>query len=240
MTKLVAIGTVLIATSTVAASQEHPSITAQPNTIWVSGEGKFEAEPDTAILNFGISAQEQTAAEAYTRASKTAEQVRQILRSNHVAPEAAEIGFFAIQPIYDYKTAIHNLIGYRVNSNVAIKLKDFSKVGPMLHQFASADVTDNQRLSYTLEDKGAAKSKAVLDAYRQARNSADALARAGGRTVGELLYAAVDSSENPLPVRPLMIAAPRMAAAEAPPPTSEFSPQMVTVTAHIGALFRLQ
>jgi len=228
--------------SPLVSAQEHPSVTALPNTVYVGADGKFEANPDTAIIEFSISAQEETSGAAYDRASKQAEQVRQILRSNGVDPKTAQIGYFAIQPVYDYKTPKRKLVGYRVNTNVSVKLKDFVKIGPILQQLASADITDSQQLNYTLEDKDNAKSKAVEDAYRHARDSADAVARAGARNVGDLIYASVDTFENPIPVRPMMMAAaaPRANMEMSQPPTAEFSPQTVTITAHVNALFQLK
>jgi uncharacterized protein YggE len=224
------------------SAQEHPSVTALPNTVYVGADGKFEANPDTAVIEFSISAQEETSGAAYDRASKQAEQVRQILRSNGVDPKTAQIGYFAIQPVYDYKTPKRKLVGYRVNTNVLVKLKDFVKIGPILQQLASADITDSQQLNYTLEDKDNAKSKAVEDAYRHARDSADAVARAGARSVGDLIYASVDTFENPIPVRSMMMAAaaPRANVEMNQPPTAEFSPHTVTITAHVNALFQLK
>ena len=63
----------------VAFSQDRPTVTAQPNSVFVGADGKFEANPDTAVMQFNISAQEATSREAYDHASKSAEQVRQIL-----------------------------------------------------------------------------------------------------------------------------------------------------------------
>ena len=60
--------------------------------ITFGADGKFEANPDTALMQFNISAQEATSREAYDHASKSAEQVRQILRSNGIEPKSAEIG----------------------------------------------------------------------------------------------------------------------------------------------------
>jgi len=110
--------------STSALGQDRPTIAAQPNTVFVGADGKFEANPDTALMQFNISAQEATSREAYDHASKSAEQVRQILRSNGIEPKSAEIGYFSLQPVYDYKTAKRKLVGYRVNANVSLKLKD--------------------------------------------------------------------------------------------------------------------
>jgi uncharacterized protein YggE len=240
MQKLLSVFVFSMLMATVASAQEHPTVVAQPNTVYVGADGKYDANPDTAVIDFAISVQEENSGTAYSRASKSAEQVREILRSNGVDPKSAQVGYFAIQPVYDYKSPKRKLVGYRVNSNVSVKLKDFSKIGSILQQLSTLDITDNQQLSYSLEDRDAAKSKAVEDAYRHTRESAEAVARAGGRTVGELVYASVDTFENPAPIRPLVMAAPRMAAEAAPSPTAEFTPQTVSITAHVNALFQLK
>src|SRR5712692_9283150 len=227
---------------TLVSAQDRPTIAAQPNTVFVGADGKFEANPDTALLQFNISAQEDSSRAAYDRASKSAEQVRQILRTNGIEPKAAEIGFFSLQPVYDWKTPKRKLVGYRVNANVSLKLKDFSKIAPIVQRLADSDVTENQSLSYTLEDMDAAKTRAVEDAYRRARESAAAVARAGGRTLGELSYASVDTFENMRIVAPMAgrpMANMRMEAA-APAPTEEFTPQNIVITAHVNAMFTLR
>ena len=115
------------------------------------------------------------------------------------------------------------------------------QVGPITQQLADANVSETQTLNYTLENIDEAKNKAVEDAYRRARNSADTIARASGRSLGELSYASVDTFENPRVVVPM--ARPMAARATAmvtPTPTEEFVPQNVTVTAHVNALFDLK
>ncbi len=127
-----------------------------------------------------------------------------------------------------------------MNANVSLKLKDFSKIAPIVQQLADADVSENQSLNYTLEDMDAAKAKAVDDAYRRARESAAALARSAGARWESLSYASVDTFEN---VRPMPMAGAMMkmsVAGAAPAPTEEFTPQSVSVTAHVNALFGLK
>jgi hypothetical protein len=225
--------------ATAALAQEHPTVTALPNSIYVGADGKFETAPDTALIQFNISVQDETSQAAYQHASKEAEQVRQVLRTNGIEPKAATIGFFSVQPAYEWKNGRQKLIGYRVTTDVTLKLKDFSKIGPITQQLAEANVSESQTLNYMLENIDDAKNKAVEDAYRRARNSAEALARASSRTVGELSYASVDVFENPRIVAPRMARA-MAAAASAPAPTEEFTPQNVTVTAHVNALFNLK
>ncbi len=143
--------------------------------------------------------------------------------------------------MYDYKDPKRKLIGYQVGASATIKFKDFTKFPPILQQLADADINNNQSLSYTLEDIDAAKSKAVEDAYRRARASANAVAHAAGRALGELSYASVDVSEGggvPYPVLSRTVMALR--GANVPAPTEEFTPQKVVVTAHVNALFELK
>jgi uncharacterized protein YggE len=207
------------------------------NSISAGADGKFEAAPDTAVIDFNISVQEEISRVAYERASQQAEQVRQILRSNGIEPKTAQIGSFSLQPVYDLKTPKRKLVGYRVSASVSLKLKDFAKLPAILQALAEANVSDTQSLAYTLEEMDSAKGKAVADAYRRARQSADAVAKASGRTLGELSYATVDTFESG-PIRPM--GAQFKTTVMAPAPTEEFTPQAVTVTAHVNTLFNLK
>jgi uncharacterized protein len=222
------------------AVAQSPTLTALPNTVFVGADGKFETAPDTALIQFNINAQADTAKAAYEQASKSAETTRQVLRANGIDPKSAEIGFFSVNPQYDWKNPKHKVIGYQVSTSVSLKLKDFSKIGSLTQQLADADVSESQSLSYTLDNTDEAKSKAVADAYRRAHSSAQSLAAASGRTLGELSYASVDTSENIRIYAPMQRKAGAMMAMESVAPTQEFTPQNVTVTAHVNAMFVLK
>ncbi|HUI83059.1 MAG TPA: SIMPL domain-containing protein [Candidatus Binatia bacterium] len=221
------------------AMAQEQSGKAIPNTVWVGADGKFESDPDTALVQFGISAQEEKLQDATQKATQAAEQVRQLLRSNAIDPGQAQIGRFATEPVYDYKNPKRKLVGYRVEANISIKLKDFSKIGPITEGLSTLDVT-NTSISYQLDSMDAAKIRAVEDALRRARDEASAVAQSSGRTLGELSYASVDTYE-PQPIRPMMArAAPGAMEAGAPPPTAGFSAEKITVTAHVNALYNLK
>jgi len=223
-------------------AQEHPAVSAQPNTVYVGADGKFEATPDTAQIQMNVSVQDDSPQAAYQRAQKDVDQVRQALRGNGLDVKLATIGFFSVQPIYEWKPK-QRIIGYRVTTDVTLKLKDFSKIGPITQQLAEANVSETQTLNYILENMDDAKNHAVEDAYRRARNSAETVARASGRTLGDLSYASVDTFENPRIVMPRMarvMAATAAPTAATPAPTEDFTPQTVTVTAHVNALFNLK
>jgi len=227
----------LIFLASISLRAQDRSMMPLPNTIWVGADGKYEADPDTALMQFSISAQEDSPQAANTRASKAAEQVRQLLSSNGMDPKQAQIGMFSVNPVYDYKNPKRKLLGYRVDTNITIKLKDFSKIGPLTQGLADMDVTGNQSLTYILDDMDAAKVKAVEDALRRAHDAAAAAAKAGGRTLGELSYASVDTYEQPRPMAaPMAMKAADVVSA----PTESFGPQKVTVTSHVNAMYNLK
>ena len=219
------------------ANAQSASPVIQPNTIQAGADGKFEAPPDTLLVQFNISAQESNSRAAYDRASKAAEQVRALLRSNGIDPKQGHVGAFSVEPVFDWRSPQRKLVGYRVSASVELKVRDLAKAGPIVEQLAGIDTAGNQSVSYTLEDMDAAKNKAVEDAFRRARSEADALAHASGRALGELSYASIDSIQQ----QPIFMRA--MAAKAAPAeqaPTAEFTPQTITVNAHVSAVFTLK
>lgn len=234
---------VLMAFCNLAIAQSQPPAgTMLVNTIYVGADGKYESAPDTAVLQFNIAGQDATAKVAYDKASAAAQQIRQALTSNGIDLKTAEISSFAVQPMYDWKDPKHRVIGYRVVSNVRVRLHEFSKVGALTQQMAEVDSTENQSLNYTLENVEAAKAKATEDAMHKAHSLANTAAVAGGRSLGELLYASVDvqSTVIPLIARPM---APMRVGAEAvtpAAPTDNFTPQSITITAHVNTMYGLK
>ncbi|HMF89506.1 MAG TPA: SIMPL domain-containing protein [Candidatus Angelobacter sp.] len=222
------------------AQAQTPTPVVQANTIFAGADGKFEAAPDTAVLRLDIAAQQDTSPAAYQHAAAAAERVRQVMKSNGLDPKALQVGFYSVQPMYDWKNPKHKVVGYRVSTSLTLKLRDFSKIGGIIEQTADIDDMQNQSLNYTLEDIEPAKSKAAEDALRKARNQASAVASAGGRTLGELLYASVDVTQPIIYAQPMVQRAAMAGVAAAPPPTAEFTPQAVTINAHVNAMFALR
>jgi len=231
---------VVLALAAVASAQVSSTPAAiQLNTIYAGADGKFEAAPDTAVIRMDIASQQDTSRAAYDHAAAAVDRVRQVLKSNGIDPKAAQFGSYQMQPMYDWKNPKHKVIGFRVSSDVTLKLRDFAKIGALVEQLADIEDTQNQSVNYTLEDIEQAKAKASEDALKKARNQAGAVATAGGRKLGELLYASVDISQPN--IVPVMAYASRSAAPMATaPPMADFTPQAVTINAHVNALFALK
>ncbi|MGD9714019.1 MAG: SIMPL domain-containing protein [Thermomicrobiales bacterium] len=222
-----------------AAQQPGPAPLA--NTIHTSAEGTFEAAPDTAVIQFHISSQEAAPKLAYERAQRQAQTLRDIMKANGIDPASAELGFFSIQPVYDWKQPKRKIVGYQVSTNVSLKVKDFTKIGPLVQQLGEQEFAETVNLSYMLDDMEAAKLKAVEKAFQRARSEAAAVAKIGGKSLGDLVHASVDAS-TPGPIVPMMMKTmqARAEAADMAPPVAEFSPSNITVHARVSTLFSMK
>ncbi|HZR32930.1 MAG TPA: SIMPL domain-containing protein [Terriglobales bacterium] len=220
------------------------------SSITVEADGQVEAEPDVAQMRFDISAQDQSARNAYEKVAKTSDQIRTILRSNGVDSTTAEVGSLYFQPLIEYKKNKRKIVAYRVKSAVTLKLRDFAKVGAILQQLSEGDITDSQSLNYILSSLDSAKTRAAENAMQKALREATSAAKAAGATVGSLISATVDVRQQ---IRPLLNAdsigkletvevSAGMASAQPPPPppTAEFTPQSVSISAHVRAIFSLK
>jgi len=240
--KIVSYLLIVLALAGISSAQVSPTpATIQINTIYAGADGKFEAAPDTAVIRMDIASQQDTSRAAYDHAALAVDHVRQVLKSNSIDLKAAQFGTYQMQPMYDWKNPKHKVIGYRVASDVTLKLRDFTKIGALTEQLADVEDTQNQLVNYTLEDIEQAKAKASEDALKKARNQAGAVATAGGRTLGDLLYASVDVNQtNIVPVMFAQSVARAAAPMATPPPMADFTPQTVTINAHVNALFALK
>ena len=230
---------VLFVISLAAFAQDTRLSAFPPNSVIVGADGEFEASPDTAVISSNLSAQETTSQAAFQSASRLADQARQALRNAGIDPKTVEISRYSLYPVVDYKSPKQKVIAYRVGTDLRIKLKDFSRVGPVTEALAGLDGITGQNLSYDLEDMDAAKSKAIENAYARARSYAETLTKASGRQLGALVSAAVDTQQI-TPIRPIARTMAMAAAANVAAPTEEFEAGRIKVTAHLTAVYAMQ
>jgi hypothetical protein len=81
---------------------------------------------------------------------------------------------------------------YLVQGQVTLKVRDFSKLGPVLEGSVDDGITDFRSLTYSLSDEEAAKQKAVAEAMKRAVGRAAAALEQKGQKVGALRFANLD------------------------------------------------
>ena len=145
-----------------------------------------------------------------------------------------------------------------MRGQITLRVRDFSKLGPLLEDSVEDGITDFRSLTYSLGDEEAARQHAAAAAMRSAMGRATAVLEQQGQKVGTLRFANLDvkqivgaSSMNVYSLAEFNAletatasgggggwfgAAKKVAAPPPPPP----QPEKITVSATVQCAFQIQ
>ena len=149
--------------------------------IWVNGLGAVTVSPDIAVLSVGVEGKAKTVEEARNQAAEAMDRIMQALEARKIESKDIKTQFFNISPQYVYndRTRQQELVGYRVNNQVTVKIRDMEAAGPTIDELVEAggDLARIQGISFTKENTKALESQArklaVEDLLAKAQQYAD-------------------------------------------------------------------
>lgn len=153
------------------AKAQQPEVKFIADTLVVQAEGKYESDPDLAIMAFDVSSQEKELKEAYSKASQSMQTIVGVAQRNGLAKEAIQTGVLTVTPFYEGDRK-RRARAYRVQGHVVLKIQDFAKVGTIMDESVQDGIADFRSLTYQLSNEEAAKQKAVADAMHRAAGRA--------------------------------------------------------------------
>jgi uncharacterized protein YggE len=254
--KRIALATVLVFCSTSSLWAQSPDVKFIADTLVVQADGKFEADPDLATLSFSVFAQDKSLKQTYDQASQSMKKIASVADKNGLKKEDVTFGVLTVRPFYegDKKKRAKS---YVVQGQIIVRVRDFSKLGPLLEDSVEDGITDFRSLTYSLGDEEAAKQKAAAEAMRSAIGRATAVLEQKGQKVGTLRFANLDvkqltgvSSMNVYSMaeysayesttdstRGGLWSAKKVAPPPPPPPPQ---PEKITVSATVQCAFQIQ
>ncbi|MFW6195022.1 MAG: SIMPL domain-containing protein, partial [Chloroflexota bacterium] len=180
---------------------------AQQSGIHVTGAGTVSANPDTATLNVGVEAREETAAEARQRAAEAMNTVMEAVQEAGVDEDDIETQHFSIRPETrwidkrdDHGSYGHQeIVGYIVTNQLTVTIKDLDQVGAVIDAAAEAagDEIRIDGVSFSVEDRDAHTERARELAAEEAQAKARAYAESMGVELGPLVYLSESSAPQP-------------------------------------------
>jgi uncharacterized protein YggE len=168
--------------------------------ISVSGEGRVSVAPDMALLNIGVSAKEDTVAEANSAVQAAMDRLLSSLKADGVAEEDIQTSQFSISPEYDYQFSQQKLTGYRVTHMLQVKVRDIDRAGEVIDGGveAAGDLVQVNSISLTVDDTSAMANQARELAMADAKAKAEELARLADVELGKPVSIS-ESSYTPSP-----------------------------------------
>jgi len=186
---LVAAGAVLLAAfgsgegTLVSAAAGDGSTTSGIN---VTGQGKVTGQPDVLKVILGVSVLRPTVDQATGDAATLATAVIDALKAHGVAEDDIQTANYSINPEYDWSGETQRLLGYRVNNEVRVKIRDLEQAGEIIDAATAAggDAMVVSSLSFSIEDNAELLQMARTAAWTDAEAKARQLAQLAGLELG--------------------------------------------------------
>jgi len=207
---------------------------AAVNTVTASGAGTTQAVPDTAEMSFGVTTMSPNAKSALDDASKIAAQIASAVKKQGVADKDIQTQDVSVYPQTVDQNGKQVITGYQASLNVRVKVRDISKLGEIITAANAAGANDISGPTFTIDDPAPARAKAIDEAVADARKSAEAMAKAAGKSVGAVL--SMSSSDAGLVPSAMYGTADMAGAAKAVP----IEPGQLDITANVVVIFELK
>lgn len=188
---LFAILTIVLCTSFFSSSAQ--AYNGNLEDISVSGTAEKSYTPDMAYVYFTIVGNGTTSDEAAATAANKAAAVKRTLLANGITSEALETSSYNLSPIYNDKQKI---TGYCVNNSLKLKVENLDKLGNTIDKLADAGVDKVNYITYDLRNMKLYMQQLMGQAVQNARQQAEVIANAGGRTLGRMVHANTNSNFN--------------------------------------------
>ncbi len=177
-----------------------------PSKISLQGTGTVSVAPDMAILNLGVVREAKSAREALTANNQAMNAVLSAMKAFGVEDKDLQTSNLNIQPRYHYpKRSLDSeqkppkIVGYVVNNNLTVRIRELDKVGEILDQAVTLGVNNGGGIQFTNADTDEIVQTARIAAVKDARSKAEAITSELGIGLGKILNIA-EGSHMPRPV----------------------------------------
>ena len=171
---------------------------ASVRQLTVNASGSVYAAPDQATVQLGVTSQASTAADALKQNSADTTAVIDAIKKLGVDAKDISTSNFNVYPTYD--TSGTRINGYQVNNSVTVVIRDISTSGTILDQVVTAGANNISGLNFGIADASKFQADARTRAIDEARAKAEAMAKAAGVTLGDII--SINESVNYQPEFP--------------------------------------
>ncbi len=161
---------------------------AEPGTITTNGTGIVTVQPDIATASLSIQTSGKTSDAAQKENNKISAKVVDKLEEMGVPKDKIITSYSSVYPSYEYDdiTGKRTINGYHANLNLEVTVKDIDNVGTYIDAALKAGATGFNSVAFSLEDPNQYYIQALQAAVKNASISANAIAAAYGKPLGQI------------------------------------------------------
>jgi uncharacterized protein YggE len=176
-----------------------------PPQIVTSAQGEVRMSPDRASVSIGVQSRAATAADAAAQNARKQRAVIDAIKAKGVPAEQIGTSSFNVIPETQYDRegkAAPRTTTYLVSNVVNVELRKIDQVGPVIDAALGAGANQINSLSFGVTAADSARRVALMAAVTKSKGDAEAMARAAGGSLGQLLE--LTASEMYMPPQPMM------------------------------------
>lgn len=218
-----------------AAAQDVPE-SGDTRSVDVNGTGEVSVSPDTGMVRLGVQVTNENADAALEEANQTIDAVTAAIQELGIEEDDITTGSFSIWPEYDYENDRQEVVGYRVNHIVSVKVRDIGLTGDVVSTGVDAGANSVETVSFIVEDNSAALDQARELAFENARQKGEKLAGLAESSLGPV----INISEQTYTPGPVQRDIPEEEAADQDAGSVPFNPEDTIVSVDIQVSWELQ
>lgn len=222
-----------------AAQQPQPApattLSLEPPTIVASGTGEARTTPDRALIQLGVQSRAATAAAASAANNVRQRAIIDTLIALGIPREQIATTQFNVYPEMrpDPTGREPRVSGYVVSNVVRVELRRIDQVSAAIDAALAKGANQINSLNFHASNTDEPRRQALAQAVQRARADAEAMARAAGGSLGELVELSTGQTVRPLPTEQFV--ARRSSVADA---TTPIEPGEEVIRAQVTARWR--
>jgi len=230
-----ALSLIVIATTGCTTKVVTAPAAALLNAVTASGSGKVPGSPDEASMSFGVTRNASSAKSALAQVSAIATKITAALVKSGIADADVRTANLSVYPNYG-NGAKPTVTGYQASLSVEAKIRDIGTLGDVINAANSAGADNISGPSFTISEDSKYTVEAIEKAVADARKNAEAMAKAAGKSVGDVI--SISDSGVSVPPGPIYYDSTAMSAKSAG--AVPISPGQLDVSANVTVVFELK
>lgn len=225
----------LVAPSTVAAQDNDR------RTVSVSGEGVYRAEPDMAVVRFGVVTRADDPEEARRQNAAAAREAMNVVRELGIEERQIRMEALRLQPrrVFVQETRRWEEQGFEAVREVVVRVHDIDLLPDVVTRVIQRGANRLNQVSYELENREHARNEALRSAVENARGKAELMTSVLGAQLGPIRTISEQQFDFP---RPMYRAMEMAAVADSPaaPEPEAFASGEIEVRATVQLTFDIR
>lgn len=159
----------------------------EQNVITVQSSETVKVVPDMAQIRFAVSTQEKTPKACQEKNNEDLTRVIQFLKDFGIPSESIQTSNYSMNPIYDWSSG-QTITGYEMETSLTVSDVSMEQAKTLLTACVDAGINNINRISYFSSQYDSCYQEALAKAIETARQKAQAMADAGGCTLGPVVH----------------------------------------------------